>query len=96
MDSLESWQRFFVTKIHCTLPGDASKYVLKEFRDWGTDAHYTSWLNAEEFGYCLDFAKERYPDAAEDWLKDYEFILKNLRDSDNEGEPARMVFWFDN
>ena len=41
-------------------------------------------------------AKERYPDADKDWLKDYEFILKNLRDSDDDGEPARIVFWFDN
>ena len=77
-------------------PDDASDYVLKEYRDWRADAHHTSWLNAEEFGYCLDLAKERYPDDDEDWLKDYEFILKNLKDSDNDEEPARIVFWFDN
>lgn len=77
-------------------PNDASDNVYKEYRNWGGDAHHVSWLDAEEFGYCLDYAKELYPDASEDWLKESEFILKNLRDSDNEGEPARIIFWFDN
>ena len=75
-------------------PTDASVDVFRLYQGWG--GHHASWLNAEEFAYCLDFAKELYPDAADDWLKEYEFILRSLMDSDNDGEPARIVFWFDN
>ena len=35
-------------------------------------------------------------DLSDDWLKEYELIYSYLKDSDEEGEPARIVFWFDN
>lgn len=79
------------------LPDDVTPQVLKICKDYGGDAHDISWLTADEFRKCLDLAKERYSkDAADDWLKEYELIYSYLKDSDEEGEPARIVLWFDN
>ncbi len=77
------------------LPDDVTSQVLKLHKDFGGDRLVTSWLSTEEFRNCLDLAIERYSkDAPEGWLKDYELIYKYLKDSDNEDEPARIVFWF--
>lgn len=77
------------------LPDDVTSQVLKLHKDFGDDRLVTSWLSTEEFRNCLDLAIERYSkDAPEGWLKDYELIYKYLKDSDNEDEPARIVFWF--
>ena len=32
----------------------------------------------------------------DDWLKKYRLLHKYMKDSDDEGEPARIIFWFDN
>ena len=79
------------------LPGDVTNQVYRAYKDEGGDAHHASWLNTEEFRKCLDVANERFAkDAPEDWLKQYELVYSYLKDSDDEGEPARIVFWFDN
>lgn len=77
-------------------PSDASSHVSREYRDWGRGAHHASWLDAEEFGYCLDAAKERHPCAAEGCLSEYEYVLTCMKDSDADGESSRIIFWFDN
>ena len=75
------------------LPSDVTPQVLKLHKDFGGDRLVTSWLTAEEFRSCLDLTIERYSkDAPEGWLN--ELIYKYLNDSDDEDEPARIVFWF--
>ena len=79
------------------LPGDVTPQVLKTYRDYGGDAHHASWLTSSEFKECLDKADSLYyEDAPEDWLKSYKLAYSYLYDSDKEGEPSRVVFWFDN
>ena len=78
------------------LPDDVTPQVLKLYKDFGGNCLVASWLTADEFRSCLDLAIERYSkDAPEGWLKEYELIYKYLKDSDDEDEPARIVFWFD-
>ena len=69
-------------------------------KDYEGDAHTESWLTTDEFGECIDAVdaifREQKPDVNNDWLKNYRLIHKYMKDSDDEGEPARIVFWFDN
>ena len=79
------------------LPGDITPQVLKKYKGFGGDAHHASWLTSSEFKECLDKADSLYSnDAPEDWLKSYKLAYSYLYDSDMEGEPSRVVFWFDN
>lgn len=83
------------------LPDDITQKTLRDHDDWGGDAHTESWLTTEEFGMCLNTVeviyKERYQDEyQEEWLEDYHHIYRYMKDSDDEGEPARIIFWFDN
>ena len=78
------------------LPDDVTPQVFKFYKDSGGNRLVASWLTAEEFRNCLDLAIERYSkDASEGWIKEYEIIYNYLKDSDDEDEPARIVFWFD-
>ena len=83
------------------LPDDVSLETLRIHKDWEGDAHTESWLTTEEFGMCLNALEEIYkrrdPDDYQDeWLKEYRLVHKYMKDSDDEGEPARIIFWFDN
>ena len=79
------------------LPDDVTPQVLKSYKDYGGDAHHASWLTSSEFKECLDKADSLYSnDAPEDRLKSYKRAYSYLYDSDKEGEPSRVVFWFDN
>ena len=83
------------------LPGDITRQTYIEHRDYGGDAHTESWLTTDEFRECLDevdsIIRSNYPEHYDpEWLKEYELIYKYMKDSNDEGEPARIVFWFDN
>ena len=83
------------------LPEDISLETEQSHKDWGEGAHTESWLNTQEFGACLEAVeeiyKERCPDEyEEEYLKGYRLIYRYMKDSDDEGEPARIIFWFDN
>lgn len=83
------------------LPKDISPEVLKEYQSWGEDAHTPSWLTTEELRKCLDLtikklSKEYDMKEVKSWLKNYEKIYEYMKYSEDEGEPSRIVFWFDN
>ena len=83
------------------LPNDVSPEVLEEYRLFEGDAHTPSWLNTEEFRRCLDLtitvlSKEEDEENVKTWLQAYEKIYEYMKYCDDEGEPSRMVFWFDN
>ena len=83
------------------LPDDISYETWKAYREGGF--HTASWLTSQELRECLDLVISVYTNKygislenAKDRLKSYELIFKYLKDSDDEGEPSRMIFWFDN
>ncbi len=82
------------------LPDDITRETYKHYKDYEEDAHTESWLTTDEFSECLDavdaIVRVRNPEVSDDWLKSYRFIHKYMKDSDDEGEPARIIFWFDN
>ena len=82
------------------LPKDASPETLMEFEDWG-DGHTSSWLSTEEFGRCLNHYIKQWSDVygeegSQSWLGSFADIYEYMRYSEDEGEPSRIVFWFDN
>ena len=75
--------------------------TYKEYKMWGGDAHTASWLSTEEFGECLEELKKIFRDDVPDEnvdeiLNDYLQIYRSMKESEDDGEPARIVFWFDN
>ena len=86
------------------LPDDASDELLCAYKNRFPDCHTPSYLYTSEFRECLDIVDElihKYDEKEgttynPNWLKSYEFIYEYMQTSDKEGEPARMVFWFDN
>ncbi len=83
------------------LPDDITLITYKDYKDWLGDAHTESWLTTKEFSECIvtfeKICRENNPDEYVDRiLKNYHHILKYMKDSDDEGEPARIIFWFDN
>lgn len=82
------------------LPSDISDKAKKEYEDWGADAHTPSWLTTQELKECLNTAIERtkdsYRDEMEKWLKPYYEIYEKMNEKEAQGEPCRMIFWFDN
>lgn len=83
------------------LPDDVSPEVLEEYRLFEGDAHTPSWLTAIEFRECLDLtikvlSKKEDENNVKTWLRPYEKIYEYMKYSDDEGEPSRIVFWFDN
>ena len=83
------------------LPDEVSPEVLEEFRLFEGDAHTPSWLNTEEFRRCLDvtiktLSKKEDEKNVKTWLQAYEKIYEYMKYSEDEGEPSRIVFWFDN
>ena len=84
------------------LPVDASPEIANEYNADSTFFHHASWLSTEEFKNCLDkftfYLTQRgvEPSEIEDRLKNYMSIYRYMQSSDADGEPARIVFWFDN
>lgn len=84
------------------LPGDVTNETYTEYKDGGPELfHHASWLETQEYRECLDTYYEIVGEsdegsAFEDMKKNLELIYRYMKDSDDEGEPARLVFWFDN
>ena len=83
------------------LPVDVSPEVMNEYDFWEADAHTPSWLTTWELRECLDltireYSKEYGIESVKSWLKSYEKIYEYMEYSEEEGEPSRIVFWFDN
>jgi hypothetical protein len=85
------------------IPKDVSPETLKEYEDFGADAHTASWLSTEEYRKCLDFhfrilseRKELSIEHIREWVEQYEKIYDYMEYSENEGEPSRIVLWLDN
>ena len=83
------------------LPMDVSPEITEEYRTLG--GHTPSWLTTEEFGKCLDSYFEdctkgagNSEDYVRDWMSSYYKIYEYMKYSEEEGEPSRIVFWFDN
>lgn len=49
----------------------------------------------EDHKQKLEYLHQNLP-KIDDPMKNYELIYKYMKDSDDEGEPARIIFWFDN
>lgn len=83
------------------LPDDVTPETLEEFNLFEKDAHTPSWLTTKELRECLDLtikelSKEYDLKEIKSWLKSYEWIYEYMKYSEDEGEPCRIVFWFDN
>ena len=82
------------------LPGDLTLETYNDYKQWGGEALDVSWLTSHEFGKCLDtidrIVKEECSYVDNDWLENYIYIYKCMKESEDEGEPARIIFWFDN
>ncbi|MBR6716666.1 MAG: hypothetical protein IKI83_09520 [Prevotella sp.] len=83
------------------LPIDASPEVIEEHDLFEEDAHTESWLTTGEFRECLDLMIKELSNnydlkEIKTWLKSYEWIYEYMKSSEDEGEPSRIVFWFDN
>ena len=81
------------------LPDDITPKTLKIYKEFGVDAHTPSWLTTKELRECLDQTIKEYENGEEEiisWLKPYENIYEYMKQSEDEGEPSRIVFWFDN
>ncbi|MBR5698605.1 MAG: hypothetical protein IKX44_08330 [Prevotella sp.] len=83
------------------LPDDVTPETLEEYNLFEEDAHTPSWLTTNELRECLDQTIKEYSDEygekeVKSWLKNYEKIYEYMKYSEDEGEPSRIVFWFDN
>ena len=73
------------------LPDDATFETLKAFRGGG---YRPSWLTAPELRLCLDMMYSKN-DIEYKSMTEYELIYRYMKDSDDEDEPSRLIFWFD-
>ena len=82
------------------LPDDVSDEIFNAYKNRFPDCHTPSYLYTAELRKCLDTVDKLIHEYDKtynpQWLKSYEFICEYMQTSDKEGEPARMVFWFDN
>ncbi len=83
------------------MPGNATLKTYNDYKSFGEGLYATSWLTTQEFRECLEtidkIAKEEDGECYnENWLKNYWEIYNYMKDSEDAGEPARIVFWFDN
>lgn len=82
-------------------PIDASPEVAKKY--YGDESfHHASWLSTEEFNACLACYREKLEQKdytateIDEILENYMRIYKYMQNSEDDGDPARIVFWFDN
>lgn len=62
------------------LPGDVTQATLKDYRDWGGDAHHASWLSTIEFAACIVEAYNRMNSFEELlWYKQYKELYYLLK-----------------
>ena len=82
------------------LPGDPTLETYNDYKQWGGEALNVSWLTTQEFGKCLDavdrIVKKEFPYVDDDWLKNYLYVYNCMKESEDEGDQARIIFWFYN
>ena len=85
------------------LPDDITQKTWKEHKDGEGDFHTESWLTSQELRECIDLVIKEWTskddttiEETKDVLSSYERIYNYMKDSDDEEEPSRIVFWFDN
>ena len=85
------------------LPIDVNDSMYKEYKG-EPEYHTASWLSTSELRECLDAVYEIIRKEEEeagrtynpDWAKSYEQIYNYMKSSEEDGDPTRIVFWFDN
>lgn len=83
------------------LPGDPTSVTYESYKQWkGGICENASWLTTQEFGECLDnyikIVKEEIKDSdCEEWLKNYRLLYSCMKEAEDNGESARIIFWFD-
>ena len=81
-------------------PVDASPEVSKMYYGDELAFSHASWLTTEEFKHCLDYYREKLEQngmestAIDDLLKNYMRKYRYMKSCDDDGDPARIVFWF--
>ncbi len=79
------------------LPNDASPETLKEYKDFGEDAHTPCWLTTQELKECMDQLEKKFnPMVVNIEQNPYYKIYEIMKYMEDQGEPCRMIFWFDN
>jgi len=82
------------------LPKDVSPETLKAYKDFEEDAHTPSWLTTQELKECMDQVLKKtklmYVQQVKKSLQPYYKIYETMKYFEDQGEPCRMVFWFDN
>lgn len=85
------------------LPIDVNDSIYKKYTG-EPEYHTASWLSTSELRECLDAVYEIFRKEDEevgrtydpDWAKSYEQIYNYMKSSEEDGDPTRIVFWFDN
>ena len=82
------------------LPNDVSPETLRAYRDFDEDAHTPCWLTTKELKECivqvLKKTKPIYVQQVKKSLQPYYKIYETMKYFEDQEEPCRMVFWFDN
>ena len=79
------------------LPGNVTLETYKEYAADKPDFHDASWLSTDEFQSCIDYVRDvlyENDDDPGELLQEYQNICNLMKESDLEGEHARIVFWF--
>lgn len=84
------------------LPDDLSPELYKRQKG-EADFHTKSWLTTEELKECVDYVREKLVaesnytvEDVDESLEPYLKIYRYMKNYEDEEEPARLVFWFDN
>ncbi len=85
------------------LPGDITQLTYDRYIENKCEYHTRSWLTTEELKECIDSVKDIsiriYHDdlqTVDDYLGVYCRLYQYMKELEDRGEPARIVFWFDN
>lgn len=79
------------------LPGDVTKGVYLQYKKY--DCTFSpSWLSTQELMDCINFCENMLREEEDDdfeILDSYRNIYEVLKEYEDKGEAARIVFWFD-
>jgi hypothetical protein len=85
------------------LPQDVTHETWYEYHEGECDFHHESWLDTDEFQSCIDYVRVKLTnedpndiESIDASLRPYQKVCDIMRECDQNGEPARLVFWFDN
>ena len=85
------------------LPGNVTTETFNDYNCDKPDFHHASWLYTHEFQEYIDYVRDEltksqqdYNDEEDELLQEYQNLCNIMKEGDADGEPARIVFWFDN